>query len=75
MGDLDALAVMAPRLVEPLVLWRGFSSMAYVQHLKEAHVTMLVFFFSEDVYVFLVWKEFAGGKGWEGLNRCEDGEL
>ena len=66
MGDLDALAVMAPRLVEPLVLWRGFSSMAYVQHLKEAHVTMLVVFFGwegEDVCVcvcvcFSVWMEF-----------------
>lgn len=76
-GDLDALAVMAPRLVEPLTLWRGFSSMAYVQHLKEAHVTMLVVFFwgGKMSVFFYVWKEFAGGKGWEGLNRCEDGEF
>ena len=67
-GDLDALAVMAPRLVEPLVLWRGFSSMAYVQHLKEAYVTMLVVFGGKDVCVFF-W--FGRNLQGEGLGRFE----
>ena len=75
MGDLDALAVMAPRLVEPLVLWRGFSSMAYVQHLKEAYVTMLVVFGGKMSVFFFGLEGICRGKGWEGLKRCEDGEF
>ena len=61
-GDLDALAEMAPRLVEPLTLWRGFSSMAYVQHLKEAHVTMLVVFGGKMSVFFLFGRNLQGGR-------------
>lgn len=37
---LDAL--QGPALAEPLTLWRGMGSMAYVQHLREARWCMVV---------------------------------
>ena len=66
---LDALAQMAPTLVEPLVLWRGFSSMAYVQHLKEAILLCVFVGGGEDfergylVVCFFGWV-------WKGWKMC-----